>query len=47
MGDILEVVQDGVKVNIAIDIQSALITSFALFIALTLALLIYGKVIRS
>ena len=46
MGDILDVVQDGVKVNVAIDIPSAIIAGVTLFFALTLALVVYGKLIR-
>lgn len=46
MGDLLELARDGVKVNIAIDLESAIIASVVIFMALTLALLVYGKVIR-
>ena len=46
MNDVLQIVRDGVKVKIAIDLESAIITSVVLFAALTLALLVYGKLIR-
>jgi predicted peptidase len=47
MGDLLtDVVKDGVKVNIAIDYPSAITAGVVIFVALTLALIVYGKVIN-
>lgn len=47
MGDLLtDVIKDGVKVNITIDLPSAFIAGVTIFFAITLALLVYGKVIK-
>ena len=45
MGDLLtDVIRDGVKVNVAIDYPSAIIAGVVIFIGLTLALIVYGKI---
>ena len=41
-----ELIRDGVKVNVAVDMQSAIVTAASIFVALVLALLVYGKLIR-
>jgi hypothetical protein len=45
MGDVIQFLQEGVTVNIAFDVESAVILGVVVFLALTLALLVYGKVI--
>jgi hypothetical protein len=45
MGDLLtDVIKDGVKVKVAIDYPSAIIAGVVIFIAITLALIVYGKI---
>ena len=47
MGDLItQTLQDGVKVNIAIDYPSAIIAGVVVFLAITLALIVYGKVVN-
>ncbi|MEO0338106.1 MAG: hypothetical protein AAF242_02725 [Bacteroidota bacterium] len=47
MGDILTgVVQDGVRINHAIDVKSSAIIAGIFFVATMLALVIYAKVIK-
>lgn len=46
MDKLLEFLQEGVTVNIAFDIESAIILSIVLFLALSLALLLYSKVMQ-
>lgn len=46
MGDVLDIVQDGVNINHLIDTRSILLMGVAFFLAFTLALVIYGKVIK-
>ncbi|MEO0341669.1 MAG: hypothetical protein AAF242_20980 [Bacteroidota bacterium] len=46
MGEVLDVVRDGVKVNVMVDTQSAIVLSLSLFAALSLALLLYAKLMR-
>ena len=46
MPDFLDIIEEGVKVNVAIDVKSAFMAALALFLALTLALVIYGKLVR-
>lgn len=46
MDSVLEIIRDGVRVRIEIDMQSAIISGVVIFLALVLALTFYGKVIR-
>lgn len=47
MGDVItETLTNGVKVNIAIDYPSAIIAGVVVFLAITLALIVYGKVVN-
>ncbi|MEO0340746.1 MAG: hypothetical protein AAF242_16250 [Bacteroidota bacterium] len=46
MGDVLDIVQDGVNIKHVIDTKSILMLGLAFFLALTLSLVLYAKVIR-
>ncbi|WP_282783114.1 hypothetical protein [Phaeodactylibacter xiamenensis] len=45
MGEVLDIIREGITVNIAFDTESAIILGTVLFLALVLALAFYGKVI--
>lgn len=45
MDQILELITEGVRVNIVFDTESAVILGVVLFLSLTLALAFYGRVI--
>jgi len=46
MNDVLEFIRDGVRVNIVFDTESAIVLGVTLFLAATLALAIYAKVLN-
>ena len=46
MNELMDFIRDGVRVNIYFDTESAIILGVTMFIALTLALAFYGKVIQ-
>ena len=46
MNEVLDFIRDGVKVNIVFDTESAIVLGVTMFLALTLALAFYGKIIQ-
>ena len=46
MNEVLEFLQEGVSVNVAFDVESAIILGVVLFLAASLALLLYAKVMQ-
>lgn len=45
MDQILDIITEGVKVNIVFDTESAIVLGVVIFLSLTLALAFYGRVI--
>lgn len=46
MNDVLDIIRDGVRVNIVFDTESAIILGVTLFFAGVLALTVYAKVLQ-
>ncbi|WP_282783414.1 hypothetical protein [Phaeodactylibacter xiamenensis] len=45
MGDILELIQNGITVNIAFDVESAVILGLVLLLAGILVMAVYAKIL--